>query len=45
MLGETFEMVTDDFVFLAEKVLHTPKPVNVSYLKGKHFMSMQNEGA
>ena len=38
LLGETFEIVTDEFSYLSEKVQHMPNPVNASYCKGKNFL-------
>lgn len=34
ILGETYELVTDDYEFLAEQVSHHP-PVSANYCKGK----------
>jgi len=37
MLGETFEMVTDKFRFVAEKVSHQPKQVLVYILENEDY--------
>ena len=37
MLGETFEMVTEHYRFLAEKVSHTPKQILAFCLEGEHY--------
>ena len=34
LLGETYELITDNFVFLAEQVSHHP-PVSANYCKGR----------
>lgn len=36
MLGETYELVTEDFRFIAEQVSHHP-PVSASYQEGKNY--------
>jgi len=37
MLGETFEMVTEHFRFLGEKVYHRPKQVIAFCLEGENY--------
>lgn len=37
MLGETFEMVTEEFRFIGEKVQHIPKQISAYYMEGKHY--------
>ena len=37
MLGETYELVTEEFRFVAEKVSHTPKQVFCYFLEGKSY--------
>jgi len=37
MLGESYEMVTDKFKLLAEKVEHTPKQIVCFQLEGEHY--------
>lgn len=41
LLGETFEIVTDKFVFLNEQVSHHP-PICAGYCRGKHFSARTN---
>lgn len=37
MLGETYELVTEDFRFIAEKTSHTQRQVTSCYMEGKDF--------
>lgn len=37
MLGETFEMVTENYRYLAEKVMHTPDQIVCYALEGKNY--------
>ena len=37
MLGETYEMVTDDCKFIAEKVMHTPDQIIASRMEGENY--------
>jgi hypothetical protein len=41
LLGETFEIVTDKFVYLNEQVSHHP-PAHASYCRGKNWMTTSN---
>ena len=34
LLGETYELITDDFEFLSEQVSHHP-PITAAYCRGK----------
>lgn len=38
MLGETFEMVTDSYRFLAEKVQHHPKQIVAFEMEGEGYI-------
>ena len=37
MLGETFELVTDQFKFVSEKVQHSPEQISVWQLDGEGY--------
>ena len=37
MLGETFEMVTENYRYLAEKVMHNPEQITALSLEGKNY--------
>ncbi len=38
MLGETYELVTEDFRFLAEKICHHPKPIIAFQAEGEGYI-------
>ena len=38
MLGETFEMVTDQYKFMVEKVMHVPEQINCFEMEGKDYI-------
>ena len=43
MVGETFEMVTDDIKFIAEQISHLPTPIAAMHMEGNGF-TMQGYG-
>lgn len=43
MIGETFEMVTDDIKFIGEQLCHLPTPVAAMHMEGNGF-TMQGYG-
>jgi hypothetical protein len=43
MVGETFEMVTNDMKFVAEQIAHLPTPVAAFHLEGEGY-TMQGYG-
>lgn len=43
MLGETFELVMDDFRFLAEKTCHVPIQTLCFFLEGENYRLWGNQ--
>jgi hypothetical protein len=43
MIGETYEMVTDDVKFVTEQIAHLPTPLAAFHLEGKGY-TMQGYG-
>lgn len=45
MLGETYELVTKDFMLIAEKVQHIPRDIIAMYMEGKSYKFSLNSKA